>query len=799
MKQILLLFFLISFIQLSFADSFVDYSPNEIAIKLSAPAMVLLDKDLISSGLTGIEALDHLNQQYSFRTIKPFFRHFKMKKHRGRQNELDRWYKIVFSESVDVVEVAEDYQALSEIEIAEAIAIHKAFIMPNDPNFNQQWHLHQANDADVDAPEAWDIFTGNPNIIVAMMDTGVRWYHKDLAGAYASENDRNTIRGNIWVNAGELQNTNPNADEDGNGYPDDWVGWDFVTGNPQLFNVGDDYDVEDNDPRDYNGHGTHCAGNVAAINNNNRGVGSVGGGWGEDVNGFGNGVKVMCLRIGWDDLLGGYVRMDFAANAFIYAADNGARIASCSWGSSQQSALVDAVNYFLYGTTTPTPQDEKQRLIFVAAGNNNNETSDYLTSRNDVIAVAGTNENDNKWNYSSFGTWVDISAPASNIYSTVHNSSSPGTDAYTSYSGTSMATPIVASVAALVWSYNPLFAAAEVEDILYQSADNIEANLAAQHKGKMGAGRVNAYNAIILASGGVNSVPVALNDSARTDEDVAVVINVLRNDFDPDGDPLTISAVGLALHGRAVQNGDSSIIYTPGDDYFGEDSLRYYISDGRGGIDSAMVHISISSINDPPQIVDLPEEILMLTDDSTFLDMSAYQYDVDTPAERLTWTFEVSSDQISYSFDEASDSLTIYSHEIPGQYFLYATLTDDSAAFDQDTIMVIVDIPSALSSKITAQPDQFRLFQNYPNPFNPKTAISYQLPVRRPDGSAISNVELSIYNLWGQKVATLVSASQPAGHYEVTWDATGFSSGIYMYRLETNTGFSQVKKLVLLK
>ena len=632
-----------------------------------------------------------------------------------------------------------------------------------------------------------------------MMDTGVRWYHKDLAGTYASENDRNSIRGNIWVNAGELQNTNPDTDEDGNGYPDDWVGWDFVTGNPQLFDVGDDYDVEDNDPRDHNGHGTHCAGNIAAINNNNRGVGSVAGGWGED-DGLGNGVRVMCLRIGWDDLISGYVRMDFAANAFIYAADNGAQIASCSWGSSEQSALVEAVNYFLYGTTNPQPEDVQIRLIFAAAGNDNNENSDYLTARNDVIAVAGTNENDEKWNSSSFGTWVDISAPASNIYSTVHNSGSPETDAYTSYSGTSMATPIVASVAALVWSYNPSFAAAAIEDILYQSADTIEDNLASQHKGKMGAGRVNAYNAIILASGGVNSVPVALNDSAKTDEDVAVVINVLRNDFDPDGDPLTISAIGMALHGSAVQDGDSSIFYAPGDDYFGEDSLRYYISDGRGGIDSAMVHVSIRSINDPPQIVDLPDEILMVTDDSTFLDMSEHQYDVDTPAEQLTWTFEVSSDQISYAFDEATDSLTIYSHEIPGQYFLYATLTDDSAAFDQDTIMVIVDIPSTLSSTLSALPAQFRLHQNYPNPFNPVTAIRYSLggPLSG-QRSAISNVELSIYNLMGQKVATLVSASQPAGHYEVTWDATGFPSGIYLYRLETNTGFSQVKKLVLLK
>ena len=89
-------------------------------------------------------------------------------------------------------------------------------------------------------------------------------------------------------------------------------------------------------------------------------------------------------------------------------------------------------------------------------------------------------------------------------------------------------------------------------------------------------------------------------------------------------------------------------------------------------------------------------------------------------------------------------------------------------------------------------PKKYTLSQNYPNPFNPTTAISYQLP-------AVSHVELSIYNILGQKVATLVSERQPAGNHKVEWNASGFASGVYFYRLETDQGFISSRKLILLK
>ena len=115
-------------------------------------------------------------------------------------------------------------------------------------------------------------------------------------------------------------------------------------------------------------------------------------------------------------------------------------------------------------------------------------------------------------------------------------------------------------------------------------------------------------------------------------------------------------------------------------------------------------------------------------------------------------------------------------------------------------LILCADVASGIEKKNqTVWSTTLRLYQNYPNPFNPKTVISYQLPIQRPDGPVTSHIDLSIYNLLGQRIATLVSAKQPAGNYKVEWDATRFPSGIYYYRLLTNREFAQTKKLIVLK
>ncbi len=768
--------------EMTLEGAVVAYKKNVVSIKISPEMATRINPALFRKGRTGVPDVDALNARLGVIGVKPFFKISSKFLNRNTQ-DLTHWLLIYFSKEIDPLKISKQYKALSGVISADAIAIHNVFKTPDDPRYADQWHINQSNDADIDAPEAWDVATGDTSIIVAVLDTGMEWWHEDLAGAQADKTDRMSIKGNVWINEDELSNTDSNVDEDGNGYPDDWVGWDFVTGNPQLLNLGDDYDVADNDPSDGEGHGTHCAGNVGALNNNSVGVCSAAGGWGVDVDGNGNGVKVMALRIGWSDFPSGRVSMDFAAQAFVYAAENGAKIASCSWNSSENDALRDAVNTFLYGTTTPGADDPKIRLIFVAAGNDGNENQNFLNSRDDVISVAATNSSDNAASFTTYGTWIDISAPGDNILSTYKNGG------YSSLSGTSMATPIAASVAALIWSYDPSLTAEQVEDYLYQGAENIDAHLDAKYVGKMGAGRVSASGSLALVH--PNHAPVAVADTSSLAEDDSSRIAVLDNDSDSDGDALSFRIIVNPLNGTATQIGDT-IVYKPNADFNGNDSLQYELSDSRGGLDTAVVRITVTAVNDAPQIVGLPDDLVLEENACTSLHMADYAQDVDTPYSQLTWGFSVSDPAaISYSYDETTDTLEICSLGIVGDYYLYVTLTDDQGASDQDTIAIHVDQASAITQVRRGVPKQFDLQPNYPNPFNPITSIRYALP-------RAAYVSMEVFNVSGQKIATLVDRFQQPGFYQVTFQANRLSSGVYFYRMRAGH-FTKILKMTILK
>ena len=526
--RIVRFFFLTSLlISLSFAAN-SRIRNNAIVIKFTPGMLAQIDiQKARTQGLTGVAEIDDISSALKLTTLVQRYPKAKTVDIYNRPMNLRGWFKAYFAADIDVQNAVQQYKLINGVADAQVIGIHPMdVITPNDPRYTggEMWYLNQSQDHDVDAPEAWDIERGNSNIIVADLDSGFHYYHKDLGGANASSANPENSRGNMWINYGEVGAGEPNGvDDDGNGKIDDWIGWDFVTGNPQNFNVGDDYDVEDNDPRDQNGHGTHTIGTIGAISNNGVGVASVSGGDGE-TNGVGNGIRAMGLRIGWDDIGGlGFVGMDFAANAFIYARDNGAKIASCSWGSSNTGGLGDAMNYFLYGTTTPTASDPQIALIFKAAGNDNNENSDYMLDRSDVIGVAATDSNDVKASFSTYGTFVDISAPGVDIMSTYHDKNNANADSYALESGTSMATPCTATIAALVWSHNQTLTASEVEQILYSTADDISGIAGnAAYAGKLGAGRVNAFKAVQQAD---QSLPVQLVSFGATVQQDGVLLS----------------------------------------------------------------------------------------------------------------------------------------------------------------------------------------------------------------------------------------------------------------------------------
>ncbi len=403
--------------------------------------------------------------------------------------ELARYHKIRI-ETGTLEDAMEAYRNNPMVEKVEPIGIHTMYATPNDFYYSYQWHLNQTSDHDIDAPEAWDIEAGSTSTIVAILDSGTRYYHPDLGGANASVSNPGASRGNMWINTAEL-NGSSGVDDDGNGYVDDWIGYDFIQSTTSCWS-GEDCSGQDNDPRDFNGHGTHTSGIFGMMTNDNYGMCGVAGGWGNGTQTeYGNGVKIMPLRMGYSyNYLGqeyGVVLMDAAAEAFYYAADNGAKIASCSWGSSNSGGIGAAATYFL----------NSGGIICVAAGNDGAETSpDYLNGRGDCISVAATNESDNGASFTTYGTWVDICAPGNNIYSTYHDHTDPNTTYWAAMSGTSMATPMVAGVCALIWSHNPSWTATQVKNQLYSSADNIDAYLSSKYIGKMGAGRINAYNAV---------------------------------------------------------------------------------------------------------------------------------------------------------------------------------------------------------------------------------------------------------------------------------------------------------------
>lgn len=293
-----------------------------------------------------------------------------------------------------------------EIEYAEPNYIVYALEEPNDPEYTRLWGLNNtgqtggSNDADIDAPEAWDVQKGSRQIIVGVIDTGIDYNHEDL-------------QLNIWRNSGEIPNNN--VDDDNNGYVDDYFGWDFYNG--------------DKDPFDDNQHGTHVSGTIGAVGNNSRGV--VGVNWN---------VSLMALK--FLNQQGSGSTSD-AIEAIVYASDMGANILNNSWGGGGESqALKDAIIY-----------SKNKGVLFIAAAGNDNKNTDldpnYPSNYevDNVISVAASTDSDKLAGFSNYGEkTVDLAAPGEFIYSSIPN------NRYASLSGTSMATPHVAGAAALIWA-----------------------------------------------------------------------------------------------------------------------------------------------------------------------------------------------------------------------------------------------------------------------------------------------------------------------------------------------------------
>lgn len=373
----------------------------------------------------------------------------------------------------DPVEYCYLYDGSDLVELVEPNTIGEYIqqqCIPNDPLLNQQWALHNTGqtggtiDADIDAPEAWCLETGNASVIIGILDSGSDWTHEDLGLGFDPYQ-------NIYLNPGEDEWIDPNdpttgngIDDDGNGFIDDWKGWDFFNNN--------------NDSRGPYFHGTHVAGIAAAKTSNERGIAGVAGGW------AGPGSQMMIVGVG-DFFPSGAILDD----AIYYAALNGAKIITMSLTVGQSQAIDDAIDF---------ARNTMGVLVDCAAGNTGGPVQ-YPAKAPYVLAVGASDHNDQKPSWGSYGPRLNIAAPGENILSTTLG------NGYVNASGTSMAAPHIAGVAALVRSANPNLTVGQVEDILQQTAGKVggynynwDPTLPG-HSQEFGYGRTNVYQAVLFA------------------------------------------------------------------------------------------------------------------------------------------------------------------------------------------------------------------------------------------------------------------------------------------------------------
>ena len=490
---------------------------GKVRVKLQPDIAARLTDAVLPSGMakakaayvkTGFTPFDRVSQQVAAVKMTRVFPYAGKDEERHKKEGLDRWYDISYTtEGMTPLQVKNLYKSVPGVEHAQRVVQYHidgnptyrtltqdelakvstaSFSLPfNDPLLSSQWHYYNDGSltgslagADINVFPAWNNgFTGSKDVVVAIIDGGFQIDHPDL-------------KDNLWINTAEL-NGKAGVDDDGDGYVDDIYGYNFVVNSASI---------------NSHQHGTHVAGTVGATNNNGVGVSGVAGG--SDGTG---GVKMMVCQV-FDSNASESVDANYAG-ALVYAADRGASIAQCSWGSAEADyedlAISEAVRYF-----TKYGGGDKMNggLCIFASGNTSSEGNYYPGCMDEVVAVAASTPMGTAATYSSCGTWVDVTAPGGyseagekyEVLSTLPNSS------YGYMEGTSMACPHVSGVAALILSKygNKNFSNETLRTLLTSSVNRLYYT-DEEYVGKFGSGVIDAYKAL---QGSETSVPGAVTD-----------------------------------------------------------------------------------------------------------------------------------------------------------------------------------------------------------------------------------------------------------------------------------------------
>ncbi len=861
-------------VEREFGPSFAGFAPNKflVIVKDDAPTI----KASMSTGLalTGNAEVDALAQKHA---VSSFARQFPEAKSDLSRNKSERalakYYKIYF-ESGDLEEAMASYSKLPFVERVEPIAMHYVSATPNDGYYDDpppefpydQWHYWDTYG--IQADQGWDDETGDPDVVCAVIDGGVRYYHYDLGGTDPPGPDDNVTNGNIWVNNGEIPGNG--VDDDNNGYVDDVIGWDFVVSGDRC--TDSDCSGVDNDPRDFGGHGTHVAGTIAAITNNDPtfGVAGVAGGWNDGTtSSTANGVKVMCLRAGYMTRRGGIMHMDYCAEAMFYIAtmvDKGVNVAAvnCSWGSSTYGAMPDATDNLLAHDV----------MIIVACGNDGTTNYDYLGGREDCLDVGATDQTGYAASFSTYGTWVDVAAPGVEILSTYHSSDDPDGDYISTMDGTSMSCPHVVGLAGLLESKDPSLTGPEKFDII---VNNTTPYLGTKY---VGTGIISVKDALD-AVGPVTNPPVA--NFSGTPTSGYAPLDVDFTDLSTNN-PTSWSwdfgdGVGTSSQENPSYTYNSAGTYTvtlTATNAYGSDvevKTAYIdvqtepqdppVADFSGSPTSGYTPMAVSftdlSTNAPTDWDwDFGDGVGTSTQENpSYTYTSAGTYTVE-----LTATNAYGSDtetKLNYIFVEDQQDVMMHVEDIVvtripagrnctgrgvitifdagGAAVVGATVsvsitgntteTKSGVTGSGGTVTInstktkscsgewcyevtnvtmtggVYDSGSNVVTKSCESGDVYSFaageaikansltMWNSPNPFNPSTVIGFVLP-------QAGQVNLTVYNVMGQKVTTLVDRHLGAGEHSARFDGSSVSSGIYFYRLQTADNLL-TKKMVLLK
>ena len=405
---------------------------------------------------------------------------------------IDRILEIYFDSGMNPYDVCRKLMDNPEVEYASPVFVYHTNYTPNDPSISKQWFIKN-----IKMKEAWDISKGSEDVVIGIVDSGTDWKHVDLAD-------------NIWTNPNEIPGNG--IDDDHNGKIDDIRGWDLV-GNVSASQINMGQWKEDNDPTNPgttmdNKHGTHVGGCSSAATDNKIGIA-----------GTGFKTKIMPVKCATDQNIRGIYR---GYEGITYAANNGADVINCSWSGPGYSPVgQDIINNAV----------AKGAVVVVAAGNDGHTIdngSNFPAAYENVVCVGATRSNNRKAGFSNWGLLTTVYAPGQSIYSTMPKNT------YANESGTSMASPITAGVAALIKAVHSDWTPKQIYHQLRSTCDNVvntNPDLRPYYYG-----RINAYNALNYNHQGGPNIPgieisniVIGKGEALTNYDPVIVILDVSN------------------------------------------------------------------------------------------------------------------------------------------------------------------------------------------------------------------------------------------------------------------------------